>query len=127
MNAATTYGRDDVLHTAHVHHGPRGRFSLEAGARLAVSALVVVAAIVIVLAIFEQAEPPAPEAWSAVSVGQAGTLWQIAAEHRIEGLSTDETVDVIREKNGLESSLLYAGQTLVVPDTSSGSLSLAQR
>lgn len=48
-------------------------------------------------------------------VGSGDTLWSIASEHAIEGLSTQDTVSVLREWNDLSTSSLTPGTTLVVP------------
>lgn len=96
-------------------------------ARAAGSLLVVSAAIVIVFALAASPQQPRPVTWSSISVGHTGTLWEIAAEHGVEGLSTAETVDLIRKENGLSSSTLYSGQTLIVPAAGSEPLSVAQR
>ena len=49
---------------------------------------------------------------------QAGeSLWTIAENNPIEGFSTQEVVQIIRQENSLESSMLQPGQTLLVPHT----------
>lgn len=48
-------------------------------------------------------------------VASGDTLWSIASEHAIEGLSTQDTVSVLREWNDLSTSSLTPGTTLVVP------------
>lgn len=50
-----------------------------------------------------------------VTVGESGTLWEIAAAHPIPGLATAETVALIRSANALDSGLVHAGQVLQVP------------
>ena len=47
---------------------------------------------------------------------QAGeSLWSIAEDNPIEGFTTQEVVQIIRQENSLESSMLQPGQTLLVP------------
>ncbi len=50
-----------------------------------------------------------------IRVENADTLWNIASRHSIPGRGTAETVDLITDLNGLSSSSLSAGQTLLVP------------
>lgn len=127
MGAQATYRQGPRRHGAQACGMRNARFNAAALARLAGVLLVIAAAIVVVLSLTVKATPPAPLTWSAVSVDHTGTLWEIAAEHPVEGLSTAETVDVIREENGLSSSTLHAGQTLVVPANAGSRLSVAQR
>lgn len=90
--------------------------------------LVVSAAVIVsVAALFSAPGRPAPVSWTAVSVAESGTLWGLAAEHPVSGLSTAETIDLIVEENGLTSSVLHAGQTVVVPSVSDDSVALVQR
>lgn len=50
-----------------------------------------------------------------VSVRAGESLWSLAESHPIDGLTTQETSDIIREWNGLESATLHMGEELVVP------------
>ena len=50
-----------------------------------------------------------------VTVLPGDSLWQIAQEHPVPGLTTDELVHVIREDNRLASTELQAGMQLEVP------------
>ena len=50
-----------------------------------------------------------------IEVVSGDSLWNIAAEHSVEGLTTQETVDFIRDANDLEVSMLSAGMELDVP------------
>lgn len=70
---------------------------------------------------------PAATAWTHVSVGPNGTLWEIASQNPVAGLTTSETVELIKTQNSLTSSALYAGQTLRVPAVSSAALAVARR
>ncbi len=93
----------------------------------AVAALLVVTATVLVASL--ALEPPAPgtSSWATVSVQQGGTLWGIARSHPVPGLSTAEIIELIRTENGLDSSRLYAGQSLRVPSTAAETMALARR
>lgn len=52
-----------------------------------------------------------------VNVEPGDSLWSLAREHPIPGLSTNEVVSRIRELNDLDSSLLRPGEQLMVPQT----------
>lgn len=53
-----------------------------------------------------------------ITVHSNDTLWSIAESNPIEGVSTEQQVNWIREKNNLDSSLLRSGQTLEIPSVS---------
>lgn len=50
-----------------------------------------------------------------VSVEQGESLWGISEAHPVKGLSTQQVVSLISERNGLGDSVLQPGQTLLVP------------
>lgn len=54
-----------------------------------------------------------------VTVVSGDSLWGIAEEHGIEGLSTDQVVDFIESRNSLDSATIHVGQTIEVPASSS--------
>jgi len=64
-----------------------------------------------------EAAKPAP-AESVVFVSAGETLWEIAAAHKAEGMDTRRAVYEIRKRNGLEGSVIQAGQQLIIPDWS---------
>ena len=53
--------------------------------------------------------------YETVRVQSGDSLWSLAQEHPIEGLSTQETSDMIRDVNHLEHGSLDAGVHLKVP------------
>lgn len=53
--------------------------------------------------------------YETVRVQSGDSLWSLAQEHPIEGLSTQETSDMIRDVNHLEHGSLGAGAHLKVP------------
>ena len=53
--------------------------------------------------------------YETVRVQSGDSLWSLAQEHPIEGLSTQETSDMIRSVNHLERGSLDAGAHLKVP------------
>lgn len=61
------------------------------------------------------AESASNVTYETVRVQSGDSLWSLAQEHPIEGLSTQETSDMIRNVNNLEHSSLDAGAHLKVP------------
>ena len=53
--------------------------------------------------------------YESVRVQSGDSLWSLAQEHSIDGLSTQETSDMIRSVNHLERGSLDAGAVLKVP------------
>ena len=53
--------------------------------------------------------------YETVRVHAGDSLWSLAEEHPVDGLSTQETSDMIRSVNHLEHSSLDAGAHLKVP------------
>jgi LysM repeat protein len=51
-----------------------------------------------------------------LTVSPGDSLSQIADEHPIDGLSIEQTVDWLKEENGLSTSTLLVGQHLVVAE-----------
>lgn len=50
-----------------------------------------------------------------VRVVSGDTLWNIAEEHPVRGVSTQEVANWIEQENGLKSPSLVPGQSLIVP------------
>lgn len=89
--------------------------------------LVALTILVVAVSALSDPEQPSPAGWTCIEVPGNGTLWDIASEHGVPGLSTAATIDLIQAENGLTSSTLHAGQTLVVPAISEASVAVAQR
>ncbi|MDO9556936.1 MAG: LysM peptidoglycan-binding domain-containing protein [Coriobacteriia bacterium] len=68
-----------------------------------------------------------PEVTVSIKVGKDDTLWEIAAAHRVAGVSTAETVTSICELNGMAGGSIAAGQLLVVPATQHADAVVASR
>jgi hypothetical protein len=95
--------------------------------RVALALLLATAAVVVAVSNANQPEHPEPAAWSSVIVPEGSSLWDIAAANPVPGLSTPETMALIREANGLRSSALMAGLVLRVPSTSDPHVAMAAR
>ncbi len=50
-----------------------------------------------------------------IVVESGDTLWTIAEHHRLDGVDTQQTVDIIRGWNDLSASSLQPGDTIIVP------------
>lgn len=99
---------------------------LHAG-RVAYAALVICVLVTIITALIARPERPAPDSWTAVTVGDSGTLWALAQAHPVSGLTTAETVALIKRSNHLDSGLITPGQTLRVPAPDSAALAVVSR
>lgn len=64
---------------------------------------------------------------ASVRVSASQTLWDLATEHPIEGLTTAETVEHIKDLNDLPGSQLAEGQELEVPVADHELAALASR
>lgn len=53
--------------------------------------------------------------YETVRVQSGDSLWSLAQEHSVDGLTTQETSDIIRSVNHLEHGSLDAGDVLKVP------------
>lgn len=90
-------------------------------------ALLVCAALVVMVSRTVRPAPPAPDAWASVTVTESATLWALAESHPVPGLSTAETVTLIRESNALPSATIHEGQVLRVPAQLDVALAVASR
>ena len=61
------------------------------------------------------AESASNGTYETVRVQSGDSLWSLAQEHSVDGLSTQETSDIIRSVNHLEHGSLDAGDVLKVP------------
>lgn len=83
----------------------------------------VMAVVVMALALIGAALSPAlgrtaarVVAGPSVTVPERGTLWEIASAHPVPGLTTAETVELIKELNGIaDGTVLRPGQVVLVP------------
>ncbi len=120
---ATRRSRDGRLCAAQPHDdsGRQGLSSLE----LAIIVVLVFAVIAAALVSGAGSRPRAVRT-NAVRVSAGQSLWSIAAEHPIAGLTTQQTVDAIRRSNHLSRSTIAEGVVLRVPVQSSGAVALAE-
>lgn len=119
----TRRSRDGRLCAAQPHDDSRlkGLTALE----LAIIVVLVFAVIAAALASGPSSRPKAVRT-STIRVSAGQSLWTIAAEHPIAGLTTQQTVDAIRRSNHLSGSTIAEGVVLRVPVPSSGAVALAE-
>jgi hypothetical protein len=55
------------------------------------------------------------------------TLWTLAKEHPIRGLTTEQVADTIADANGIQGGTVVAGSSLLVPAPASSAVALAWR
>lgn len=53
-----------------------------------------------------------------VTVRPGDSLWSLAREHSVEGISTEDLVSIMKARNGVSDSLLQPGQSLLVAASS---------
>ena len=57
----------------------------------------------------------APRESVSVRVERGDTLWTLARTHPVEGMTTEQTADLIASMNGLRDGALSSGRTILVP------------
>jgi hypothetical protein len=62
-----------------------------------------------------------------VRIERGQTLWSVASQHPVAGLTTEQTADAIARLNGLEGKALPIGATIRVPVASENTLLVASR
>ncbi len=105
-------------------HRATGRLSR---AEMLIATCAVIATLCVALLPAINASTPAVIQTVAVRVAPNDTLWDLAKAHPLEGSTTAQTVSIIRQINGLEGSVIAAGEVLKVPADAAGMTALARR
>ncbi len=95
----------------------------------AIEVLVIVALIAAVLAaalLSGHGGSGVPARTATIKVGAGESLWSIAVDHPVAGLTTQQAVEVIRSANGLAGYEVAEGRLLQVPVQASESVALAR-
>jgi Tfp pilus assembly protein FimV len=100
------------------------RRSLSTAERLALIAL---AGVLVVCALASRAGTPGADNTTSLRVVAGDTLWAIAEQNRVAGLSTAQTADLIAQLNGLKTSTLTPGRVLEIPASEADATHLAAR
>lgn len=90
-----------------------------------VLALLVVAALVVIAAA-SGVQAAAPAVTRTVVISSGETLWALAAANPVDGLSIEQTVELIVRMNALDSSQIAVGQQIMLPASADAS-ALAMR
>jgi len=89
--------------------------------------LLALAITLLLCALASRAETPSMVPSTRVRVERGDTLWAIAKQHRVSGLSTEQTADLIARLNNLDAPALVAGRELKVPVSRSASVEFASQ
>lgn len=106
---SATMGRDGLRVATGRRDASPQRIGLE------ILALVVIAALLIAGPLMNRAHVPTSVDTVEVRAESGDSLWSIAENHPIDGLTTAQTVEVIAAVNGLNGPLVAAGGSLNVP------------
>lgn len=82
---------------------------------LAIATLMAAVSALPTLADIGSSGTPAATGATTIMVSPSDTLWRIARDHPVTGLTTAETVQALKDLNGLSGSQIVAGSTLRVP------------
>lgn len=93
-------------------------------AEAAVAILVVVA--LVIIAATSGSHVTAPSVTRTVVISSGETLWALAVANPVQGLSTEQTVDLIVRMNALDRSDISVGQQIALPASADAS-ALAMR
>ena len=55
--------------------------------------------------------------YESVEIHKGDTIWDIAAEYKMDGEETEHMVDAILELNGMKNTNVRAGESIIVPVT----------
>ena len=116
---------------AHASHTDHKRESLTVSARFKPfeTLILVLCLVAIVYVYLMMIAEPVPEnlETTTVRIEESQTLWDLAIKHPICGLDTIQTVEYIKQMNGMHTSALQAGEVLLVPTQSGDIAVLAAR
>lgn len=80
--------------------------------------LVVIVALVIAVvaaALVSRSQTPTDLPTQRVKVGSGDSLWSLAESHPLEGLTTQQTMDLIKRANNMRSDRIAAGSLVIIP------------
>lgn len=86
-----------------------------------IATLALLAAVIVVGAAWPRVHTPSDVHTTTVRIETGQTLWTIAAAHPVDGLTTQQNVDLIASLNGLRGTL-STGSVIRVPNQAGGSM-----
>jgi LysM repeat protein len=107
-------------HTARTRTSARSRGAGTVSGGLEVIALIVIAVLLILGAVVTSPRSAPAPSLTALKVTAGDSLWMLAADHPVEGLTTAQVSEILMEANHLEAPLVTPGQTILVPVESPG-------
>lgn len=82
------------------------------------TAIVVVVVACLFAAAWFSGRPAVPQTdTTPVQVEQGDTLWSLARQHRVDGMSTAQTVELLAQLNRVEGATIRVGDVIDVPAT----------
>lgn len=93
----------------------------------ALCVLAVAASLILAAALSGAGRPHEVSSVTAVRVQKAQTLWELASDHPVPGQETLQTIETIRELNGLGDRTLLEGTVVLVPAPEPSRSQLAAR
>lgn len=114
-----------AMGTRTVRHRRRVRSNPLASGEIAALVLITVALIVATVLSSRSACPGVHGERTRIESGQ--TLWTLASQHPVTGLTTEQTADLIAQMNHIPDGPLAAGSTVRIPAPENHNLALASR
>lgn len=112
---------------AHIRTNQRDVTARRRGLSFAEKAALIVLGVVLIAVTLGVGSSDAPEVPTmTVRVESGDTLWQLAQRHPVEGLTTEQTVELIVQHNQLDGATVQAGAQIAVPARTS-EVATAQR
>lgn len=122
-----TFASTSLAQTHHHHACVRKRHAALVSRLPLIVLLLVLGVALTVPGHTRHAQPTLPGQRITIKVAAHETLWRIAQQHPVPGYTTAETVEAIRQANGLTTSALAQDQLLEVPTSDSIPAVLASR
>jgi hypothetical protein len=94
----------------------RTRAARHRSSALEVIALLAIAVLLVIGAVSAGGPQGSELPLSRLQVQAGDSLWNLAAAHPVEGLSTAQVAELLADANHLDGALIVPGQTILVPD-----------
>jgi len=100
-----------------VGHATRDRRSIERQARnwIEIAVLIVIVVLLIVGAVTTSQQRNVMPKLAMVKVQSGDTLWTLAKNHPVKGLSTQQVVGMLTEVNSLSGPVVTPGESILLP------------
>jgi LysM repeat protein len=120
MNRSAAFGKSSVHARQRNRHGAcdtasSHRATGATSGRLEVIALIIIVVLLIFGALATRGTPVVSPSLSRLKVQAGDSLWILAAEHPVAGLTTAQLADFLAKTNRIEGGRILPGQTILVP------------